>query len=254
MSKWTGVKERLWHYKAVLGRGWPVIVAIWGFYGFVLFARERLSPPPGHQAWDLSLSWWLVVLLFLLVIALAEGSFRLDRGRQKDLQAIRTRLEELESRRPPLVELAIGQYGVIVRNVGGKGTFRAKLRILKRCNFVGGHDGLYVGYWETAAGPSVTLHRGYEDQVLVGGYRVGSESPITAEEITAGELALYYYMSGEGIQTISHAYSLKGGQAKPKVLVEIAITAEPELELGVLRVQCWVTPDRLMRRTGPAEC
>jgi hypothetical protein len=131
--------EHLWQ----LLHGWlfPVMGVAYALFGTATCFRDNLLSPEERAKWEVlkllphwPISWWVTIGLAIVVLGFFEGSFRLSRKLQGDLEQVHGKLREIESTKP-IVTITADGLDLRVENRGGAATFEAKWLVLEARNW-----------------------------------------------------------------------------------------------------------------------
>ncbi len=142
------LKARARHYSSTALSGAVIGIGVaWTLFGIATTLRDNLPESPlqallkAFARWPaLSLSWWLVVALAIVLVGALEGSYRAHSKVSEGLRDATRKLDVLQQGLPQAEFLRISAvrddrrhaYLIEIRNPGGTGSFNAKYSIMGR--------------------------------------------------------------------------------------------------------------------------
>lgn len=169
----------------------------------------------------LPISSWLVVPFAVIWIASA-----LLRGSWEENQTLSARVEELQSERPQItVEPVSGNsmFALLVRNSGGRASFRARFRVLD-CSVSPNRLGGHVAAWNDGS-ETADIFRGGEQPLVVGHTSLWAGSTL--------HWRVVHLSSGTVRALIEYNHVQQpGGNAAPWADLEYTVTADPPMPEG----------------------
>jgi hypothetical protein len=224
---------------------WRAVTAVLGAIVGAVLPRDVGLPWP--QIWKAA----VFALVGYLVGACAEYIFRLirspallDLDHLQSIADLERRIAVVEATQPA-VQLRIEDRLIVVHNSGPFGTFVAHLRIIEHHNFEklekADQRKTYVGHWEDSLDSShAEIHNGQDGKLLL--------STVGSFGLPGQMNFVFYYMEGKARREIPQVYTI-GTPEPPSLIVEVTLSARPELRGGAVVRKYSLTTDGLSEAT-----